>query len=74
MVEKQTGKCIKIHRSDQGGEYTSGAFDNYYKNNGIIQQFTVPSTRQQNGVAERKNGTFLFYQNYVEWVLVGCRI
>ena len=25
-VEKQTGKYIKILRSDQGGEYTSGAF------------------------------------------------
>ena len=60
MVEKQTGKCIKILRSDQGGEYTSGAFDNYCKNNGVIQQFTVPSTPQQNGVAERKNETFLF--------------
>ena len=26
MVEKQTGKYIKILRSDQGGEYTLGAF------------------------------------------------
>ena len=54
MVEKKTCKCIKILRSDQGGEYTLGAFDSYCKNNGIIQQFTVPSTPQQNGVAERK--------------------
>ena len=60
MVEKKTGKCIKILRSDQGGEYTLGAFDKYYKNNGINQQFTVPSTPQQNGVAERKNKTFIF--------------
>jgi len=60
MVEKQTGKCIKIHRSDQGGEYTSGAFDIYYKNNGIIQQFTISSAPQQNGVAERNNKTFIF--------------
>jgi transposase InsO family protein len=29
MVEKQTGKSIKILRSDQGGEYTSGAFIRY---------------------------------------------
>jgi len=59
MVEKQTGKCIKILRSDQGGEYTSGAFDSYCKCNGIIQQFTVPHTPQQNGVAERKNRTLV---------------
>ena len=44
MVEKQTGKCIKILRSDQGGAYISGAFESYRKSNGIIQQYTVPST------------------------------
>jgi transposase InsO family protein len=59
MVEKQTGKCIKILRSDQGGEYTSGNFDSYFKNNGIIQQFTVSHTPQQNGVAKRKNMTLV---------------
>jgi len=37
MVEKQIGKCIKILRSDQGGEYTSGAFKRYCKDNGIQQ-------------------------------------
>jgi transposase InsO family protein len=59
MVEKQTGKSIKILRSDQGGEYTSGAFIRYCKNNEIQQQFTVPHTPQQNGVAERKNRTLV---------------
>ena len=59
MVEKQTGKCIKIIKSNQGREYTSGAFDSYCKNNGIIQQFTVPSAPQQNSVAERKNRTLV---------------
>ena len=29
MIEKHTGKCIKVLRSDQGGEYTSGAFKRY---------------------------------------------
>ena len=59
QVEKQTRKCIKIVRYDQGGEYTSRDFNSYCKNNGIIQQFTVPSTPQQNGVAERKNMTLM---------------
>jgi len=61
MVEKQTRKYIKILRSDQGGEYNSKDFGSYCKNNGIIQQSTMPYTPQQNGVAERKNKTL------VEW-------
>jgi transposase InsO family protein len=59
MVEKKTGKSIKILRSDQGGEYKSGDFNKYCKDNGIVQQFTVPHTPQQNGVAERKNRTLV---------------
>jgi hypothetical protein len=35
MVEKKTGKHIKILRSDQGGEYTSREFLKYCKDNGI---------------------------------------
>jgi transposase InsO family protein len=58
LVEKKTGRYIKILRSDQGGEYTSRDFFKYCKNNGIQQQFTVPHTPQQNGVAERKNRNF----------------
>jgi len=59
MVEKQTGKSIKILRSDKGGEYTLGAFIKYCKQNGIMQQFTVPHIPQQNGVAKRKNRTLV---------------
>ena len=44
MTEKQTGKCIKVLRSDKGGEYTSGAFKSYCKFHGIQQQFSVPHT------------------------------
>jgi transposase InsO family protein len=44
MVEKKTRKSIKILRSDQGGEYKLGDFNKYYKDNGIVQQFTVPHT------------------------------
>jgi hypothetical protein len=36
MVENQTGKSIKILRSDQGGEYKLGDFNKYCKDNGII--------------------------------------
>jgi hypothetical protein len=36
MVEKKIGKSIKILRSDQGGEYKSGDFNKYCKDNGIV--------------------------------------
>ena len=42
-------------RSDNGGDYTSHAFDEFCRHEGIRRQMTVPYTPQQNGVAERKN-------------------
>ena len=54
-MENQTGKKIKVLRSDNGGEYTSRAFDEYCRQEGIKRSLTVPYTPQQNGVAERKN-------------------
>ena len=44
-------------RSDHGGEYLSAEFQQYLIDNGIISQFSTPSTPQQNGVAERRNRT-----------------
>ena len=35
MTEKNTGKCIKVLRSDQGGHYKSSSFKSYCKFNGI---------------------------------------
>lgn len=51
MVEKQTGNCIKILRSNQGREYKSVEFNQYCKGNGILYKFTMPHTHQNNGVA-----------------------
>ena len=59
MVEKQTGKSIKILRSDRGGEYLSTEFLNHLKEKGIISEWTPPYTPQLNGVAERRNRTLL---------------
>lgn len=58
-VEKQTGKFIKIVRSDNGGEYRSNELEDYIKKEGIRHQFTVDYTPQQNGIAERKNRTLI---------------
>ncbi|KAL5816417.1 hypothetical protein ACOSQ3_024795 [Xanthoceras sorbifolium] len=59
LVEKQSGYYIKTLRSDQGGEYTAGVFQEFLKQQGIRHQFTPAYTPQLNGVAERKNRTIL---------------
>nr|KYP39567.1 Retrovirus-related Pol polyprotein from transposon TNT 1-94 [Cajanus cajan] len=59
LVEKQSGKVIKILRSDGGGEYNNGEFASFYKKEGIIHEIVPPYTPQHNGVAERRNRTIL---------------
>ena len=65
-VEKQLGKVIKIARSDRGGEYYGrhgdvgqhmGPFAKYFQDCGIIAQYTMLGSPEQNGVAERRNRT-----------------
>ncbi|KAL0395417.1 UNVERIFIED_CONTAM: hypothetical protein Slati_4507900, partial [Sesamum latifolium] len=58
-VENQTNPKIKAVRSDRGGEYLSGEFIDYLKENGILSQWTPPGTLQLNGMAERRNRTLL---------------
>ncbi|XP_071713950.1 uncharacterized protein [Rutidosis leptorrhynchoides] len=62
-VENQLKCKIKIVRSDRGGEYygkhsdvgqSPGPFALFCREHGIINQFTMPGTPQQNGVAERR--------------------
>jgi transposase InsO family protein len=48
---------IKILRYDNGGEFTSKEFMDYYSRHGIKRKFFIAKTLQQNGVVERKNGT-----------------
>ena len=47
----------QILRSDNGTEYTNKNFKNYCTNNKVKQEYTVPETPEQNGVAERYNRT-----------------
>ncbi|RVX02371.1 Retrovirus-related Pol polyprotein from transposon TNT 1-94 [Vitis vinifera] len=67
-VEKQYGKQIKIVRSDRGGEYygryledgqSPGPFAKSLQEHGIVAQYTMPGSPNQNGVAERRNQTLL---------------
>lgn len=59
LVENQTGKRIKVLRSDNGREYINSNLQMFLKNNGIRHQTTVPHSPQQNGVAERANRTIM---------------
>ncbi|KAL0286812.1 UNVERIFIED_CONTAM: Retrovirus-related Pol polyprotein from transposon TNT 1-94 [Sesamum calycinum] len=58
-VENQTGRKIKTLWSDRGGEYLSGEFIYYLKENGIVSQWTPPGMLQLNGMTERRNRTLL---------------
>ena len=46
-------------RSDNGAEYTSRQFKEFCRDSKVTQEFTVPETPQQNGVAERFNRTLV---------------
>nr|KYP59893.1 Retrovirus-related Pol polyprotein from transposon TNT 1-94 [Cajanus cajan] len=59
LVENQTGKRIKRLRTDNSLEFCSAEFNDYCKKEGIVRQYTVRNTPQQNGVAKRMNRTLL---------------
>ena len=42
LIENQTGKKIKVFRSDSGGEYTSNEFIDFCKQAGIKKETIVP--------------------------------
>lgn len=58
-TENQTGKRIKILRTDNGGEYCSNQFNSFLSKCGIEHQTTIPYTPEQNGMAERYNRTIM---------------
>ena len=59
LVENLSQKRIKTLRSDNGGEFTSGEFNDYCKEVGIKRELTIPYNPQQNGVAEKKNRSIM---------------
>lgn len=58
-VENQLRRKIKVPRSDREGEYFSNDFNIFCEENGIIHECSAPRIPEQNGLAERKNRTFL---------------
>ena len=53
------GHKVLAVRSDNGGEFISGAFDALLAERGTLRERSTPYTPQQNGVAERVNRTLL---------------
>lgn len=52
-------KGITRFRCDNGGEYRARAFTDFCKQKGIVIEWTVPYTPEQNGTSERMNRTLI---------------
>lgn len=59
LVENQTGKKIKVLRTDNGTEYESNEFKDYCRETDIKRETTTTYAPEQNGVVERKNHTII---------------
>jgi len=57
QVETETGKKLRVLRTDRGGEFTSVEFGLYCAGQGVERHLTAPYSPQQNGVVERRNQT-----------------
>ena len=59
LVKNEKDLKIKCLHSDNGGEYCSKEFDEFYGEHEIQRQLTIFGTPQQNGVAKRFNRTLM---------------
>ena len=58
-IENEAQYHIGTLHIDNGKEYTSNDFDNYFCQHGIRHQTTIPYNPQQNGVVESMHKTLL---------------
>ncbi|KAJ0938184.1 putative RNA-directed DNA polymerase [Helianthus annuus] len=59
QVEKQFDLPVKSFRSDNGTEFKNRELDAFCLKKGIVRQYSIPRTLEQNGVVERKNRTLI---------------
>lgn len=50
VAEAQSGRKLRVFRTDNGGEFTSTEFAAYCADEGIQRHFSAPYAPQQNGV------------------------
>ena len=58
-AENQSGKKIKILRTDWGREFVNAAFNTLLTEYGIVHEHSAPYAHEQNGAAERVNRTIM---------------
>ncbi|GJS08768.1 putative ribonuclease H-like domain-containing protein [Tanacetum coccineum] len=58
-IENLVYHKVKVIRCDNGTEFKNKEMNQFYEMKGILRQFSVDRTPQQNGVAERKNRTLI---------------
>ncbi|GAA5886545.1 hypothetical protein JCM3774_003453, partial [Rhodotorula dairenensis] len=58
-AEKVADRTLARVRSDNGTEFVNATFRAYFKEHGITHELTAPYTPEQNGQAERMNGTLM---------------
>ncbi|GJW03752.1 ribonuclease H-like domain-containing protein [Tanacetum coccineum] len=58
-IENLVDHKVKVIRCDNGTEFKNREMNQFYKMKGILRQFSVARTPQQNGVAERRNKTLI---------------
>jgi transposase InsO family protein len=59
FVENLSERKIKVLRSENGGEYTSKDFKDFFQEERIKRELTTPYNPQHNGVAERNNRSII---------------
>jgi hypothetical protein len=59
LLENQIGKKIKVLNTDNGGEFCSLDFVNFFNKNGIKMHMTILYTLQWNGVAKWMKTTLM---------------
>ena len=57
LVENEANHNIKCLRLNNGGEFTSNEFNEFFETHGIKRQFSIAKTPRKNWVVERKNMT-----------------
>jgi len=59
QIEVLAKRKVQAIRNDNGTEFRNHIFNSFREQRGIVRQFSIARTPQQNGLAERKNRTLV---------------